>query len=79
MPGFVVAAPDYRLSGEARFPAQLDDVIEALRWLHRHAGDATSTPAASTSGAPRRAGILAALAALARTRLRFAGSSAGTR
>ena len=35
--GFVVAAPDYRFSGEARFPAQLDDVIEALCWLQAQA------------------------------------------
>jgi acetyl esterase/lipase len=32
--GFVVAAPSYRFSGEATFPAQRDDVLEALRWLH---------------------------------------------
>ena len=33
--GFVVVALDYRLSGEALFPAQIDDVVEALRWLRR--------------------------------------------
>ncbi|MFJ1758838.1 alpha/beta hydrolase fold domain-containing protein [Amycolatopsis sp. NPDC088138] len=31
--GFAVAAVDYRLSGEARFPAQLDDVRAAIAWL----------------------------------------------
>jgi acetyl esterase/lipase len=31
--GFVVAAVDYRLSGEARFPAQLADVRAAVAWL----------------------------------------------
>lgn len=31
--GFAVAAADYRLSGEARFPAQLDDVRAAIAWL----------------------------------------------
>ncbi|MEA5363154.1 alpha/beta hydrolase [Amycolatopsis sp., V23-08] len=31
--GFAVAAADYRLSGEARFPAQLDDVRAAITWL----------------------------------------------
>lgn len=35
--GFAVASADYRLSGEARFPAQLDDVLAALDWLHSHA------------------------------------------
>jgi len=31
--GFAVVCPDYRLSGEARFPAQLDDVQRALDWV----------------------------------------------
>jgi len=31
--GFAVVAADYRLSGEARFPAQLDDVRRALAWV----------------------------------------------
>jgi acetyl esterase/lipase len=35
--GFVVASVDYRLSGEARFPAQLDDVKAAIAWLREHA------------------------------------------
>lgn len=34
--GFAVASCEYRLSGEARFPAQLDDVDAALAWLHEH-------------------------------------------
>ncbi|GAA1960282.1 alpha/beta hydrolase [Microbacterium deminutum] len=32
--GFAVVAADYRLSGEARFPAQLDDVRRAIDWVH---------------------------------------------
>ncbi|WP_329470695.1 alpha/beta hydrolase [Streptomyces sp. NBC_01723] len=31
--GFAVACADYRLSGEAPFPAPLDDLRAALRWL----------------------------------------------
>jgi acetyl esterase/lipase len=31
--GFAVVAADYRLSGEARFPAQVDDVRSALEWI----------------------------------------------
>jgi acetyl esterase/lipase len=31
--GFAVASVDYRLSGEARFPAQLDDIRAAIGWL----------------------------------------------
>ncbi|GAA1973110.1 alpha/beta hydrolase [Microbacterium pumilum] len=34
--GFAVASCEYRLSGEARFPAQLDDVSAALTWLQTH-------------------------------------------
>jgi len=31
--GFVVATIDYRLSGEAHFPAQVHDVKAAVRWI----------------------------------------------
>src|SRR6478735_1255759 len=34
--GFAVASCEYRLSGEARFPAQLEDVDAALAWLQAH-------------------------------------------
>jgi acetyl esterase/lipase len=37
--GFAVASCEYRLSGEARFPAQLDDVDAALAWLQEHASE----------------------------------------
>jgi len=37
--GFAVASCEYRLSGEARFPAQLDDVSAALGWLQAHGAD----------------------------------------
>jgi len=35
--GFTVASLEYRLSGEARFPAQLQDAKAALRFLRAHA------------------------------------------
>jgi acetyl esterase/lipase len=35
--GFTVASIDYRLSGQALFPAQIEDVKAALRWLRAHA------------------------------------------
>jgi acetyl esterase/lipase len=35
--GFVSVSCDYRLSGEAPFPAQLHDVKAAIRWLRAHA------------------------------------------
>ena len=43
--GYVVASINYRLSQEARFPAALQDVKSAIRWLRGHApaygGDTT--------------------------------------
>jgi len=35
--GLAVASIEYRLSGQAIFPAQLDDVRSAVRWLREHA------------------------------------------
>ncbi|WP_200809827.1 alpha/beta hydrolase [Demequina sp. NBRC 110054] len=37
--GLAVASVDYRLSGEACFPAQVDDVAGALAWLRAHADE----------------------------------------
>ncbi|MDD5033384.1 MAG: alpha/beta hydrolase [Methylococcaceae bacterium] len=37
--GYAVASIDYRLSGEAVFPAQLQDAYAALAWLWAHADD----------------------------------------
>lgn len=34
--GYVVASVNYRLSGEARFPAAVQDVALAIRWLRMH-------------------------------------------
>jgi acetyl esterase/lipase len=37
--GFVAIASAYRLTGEARFPAQIHDTKRAIRWARSHAGD----------------------------------------
>ena len=37
--GIAVASADYRLSGEAAWPAQLHDVKAAVRWLRARAGE----------------------------------------
>ena len=34
--GFALVSAEYRLSGEARFPAQIHDVKAAIRWLRAH-------------------------------------------
>jgi acetyl esterase/lipase len=62
--GFVVAAPDYRLSDEAHFPAQLDDTLEAIRWLVAHAGELGVVPERTYLWGASAGGNLAALAAL---------------
>ncbi len=36
--GFVAIASEYRLTGEARFPAQIHDAKRAIRWARGHAG-----------------------------------------
>jgi acetyl esterase/lipase len=37
--GYAVASPNYRLSGEAQFPAQIQDAKAAVRWLRAHADE----------------------------------------
>ena len=37
--GYAIASTGYRLSGEAAFPAAVQDCKAALRWLRVHAGD----------------------------------------
>jgi len=42
--GYVVANVTYRLSGEAQFPAQIQDVKQAVRFLRAHAGEIGGDP-----------------------------------
>ncbi|GAA3909912.1 hypothetical protein GCM10022382_15570 [Microbacterium invictum] len=42
--GFVVASIDYRLSGEAQWPAQLLDVRTAVRWLRSRSAELAIDP-----------------------------------
>ncbi len=37
--GFLVLAQEYRLTGEAPFPANIHDVKRAIRWAKQHAGE----------------------------------------
>lgn len=62
--GCAVASIDYRLSGEALFPAQLHDVRAAIRFLRLHAGDYDLDPAAVGVWGASAGGHLAALAGL---------------
>ena len=61
--GFVVASVDYRLSAEARFPAQIQDVKAAIRFLRVHAAEYGIDPARVYIWGGSAGGQLAALAA----------------
>jgi acetyl esterase/lipase len=61
--GYVVAAVDYRLSGEARFPAQVQDVKAAIRFLRSKAGAYGIDPKRVYLWGGSAGGHLAALAA----------------
>ena len=63
--GIAVATIDYRLSGEARFPAQLDDVRAAIRYLGSHAVQWGLDVERLGVWGESAGGTLAALAALA--------------
>lgn len=63
--GFAVASADYRLSGEARFPAQVDDVLAAIAWLREHGDEHGLDTARIVVWGESSGAHLAALAALA--------------
>ena len=62
--GMAVATIDYRLAGEAHFPAQLDDVNDALRYLRAFADELGVDPQRIGVWGESAGGVLAALAAL---------------
>jgi acetyl esterase/lipase len=78
--GFVVASLEYRLSGEAPFPAQLQDSRAAIRFLKANAGQYGIDPARVGVWGGSAGGHLAALTALScgDTRLDPAPATAGS-
>jgi acetyl esterase/lipase len=62
--GFVVATVDYRLSGEAQFPAQLHDVKATIRWLRGNAAALDVDPGRVMVWGESAGGHLAVLAGL---------------
>lgn len=64
--GLAVATIDYRLSGEAHFPAQLEDVNAALAYLRAWADTLGLDPRRVGVWGESAGGVLAALAALTR-------------
>jgi len=61
--GYVVTSVEYRLSGEARFPAAIQDVKSAIRWLRAHSSEYGIDPARALIWGGSAGGQLAALAA----------------
>jgi acetyl esterase/lipase len=60
--GYVVASVEYRLSGEARFPAAIQDVKAAIRWLRAHGDQYGIDPGRVLVWGGSAGGHLAALA-----------------
>lgn len=71
--GFTVATVDYRLSGEARFPAQLHDVKAAIRWLRANAARLGIDPSRLVAWGESAGGHLAVLAGLTGDRVTLEG------
>ncbi|WAH55005.1 alpha/beta hydrolase [Pseudomonas silvicola] len=62
--GYVVASVNYRLSGQAPYPAAVADIQAALAWLHAHAGPLAIDPQRTGLWGVSAGAHLAALAAL---------------
>ena len=62
--GYVVVSINYRLSGEARFPAQAQDVKAAVRWLRLNAAKYAIDPDRVVTWGQSAGGHLASLAAV---------------
>ena len=61
--GFVCLATDYRLSSEANWPAQLEDVQNAIRWLRMHCEEFRIDPERIAVSGNSSGGHLALMAA----------------
>ena len=72
--GFAVATVDYRLSSEAKFPAQLHDVKAAIRWLRGNSMRVGVDPTRVIAWGESAGGHLAMLAGLTGNRMELDGS-----
>jgi len=61
--GYVVASIEYRLSGEAKFPAQVEDVKAGIRWLRLHASTYDIDPSRFMTWGVSAGGYLSGLVA----------------
>lgn len=69
--GFAVATINYRLSGDAKWPAQITDCKAALRYLRAHAKDYNLDPARIAVWGSSAGGHLAALVAASGAEKKF--------
>jgi len=76
--GIAVASVDYRLSGEATWPAQLHDAKAAVRWLRSRAGELGVDPDRMASWGESAGGHLAALLGLTGDDAELEGEVGGT-
>ncbi|WP_028813594.1 alpha/beta hydrolase [Streptomyces flavidovirens] len=73
--GIAVACVDYRLSGEAAFPAPLDDLRAALRWLTLRSSELGIDTARTVAWGESAGGHLASLLALTHADPPLAGAA----
>lgn len=69
--GYIVASVEYRLSNSAHFPAQLEDVKKAVRYLRAHADELGIDPGKVIVGGESAGAYLAAMAGAANRRKEF--------
>ena len=73
--GYALASVDYRLSGDAKFPAQIEDCNTALNFIIAHAGLYGIDPKHFVVGGASAGGHLALLLGLARNENAFGADS----
>ncbi len=73
--GYAVASIHYRLSGEARFPAAVQDVKAAIRFLRAHAADYGLDAEFAALGT---SGVMGPTSAPASPESRYLGQTVGT-
>ena len=64
--GFVVVASSYRFSGEARYPAAVEDSLDAVRWIRTSVADHGGDPTRQVVFGQSAGGYLAAAVGLSR-------------
>lgn len=72
--GYAVAIPEFRLSGEAPYPAAMQDVNDAFNFVRRHAAEYNIDPERIAIGGESSGGQMAALLAFAGPKGLFATS-----